>query len=99
LHASPHVALALQRLAVAALRSQGAFERCSEPYVRAARLFGFVAARLADLGSPRSPMDQREYERALALLLGAMGSDKLARDMNAGAAMTEEQAIDEALGR
>jgi tetratricopeptide (TPR) repeat protein len=97
LHASPHVALALQRLAVATLPPQGAFERCSQPYVRATRLFGFVAARLTDLGSPRMAMDQREYERVLSLLLGAMGPDKLACHMNAGAAMSEEQAIAEAL--
>jgi tetratricopeptide (TPR) repeat protein len=95
LRSSAHVARALQRLGVvAALRPQGAPDRRAEC---AARLFGFVDARLADLGSPRVPFDQREYERAMTLLRDTMSSDQLACFMDAGAAMSEEQAIDEAL--
>lgn len=98
LHSSAHVARALQRLAmVAAVRSQGAYERRPESYARAARVFGFVDARLAGLGSPRMPVDRQEYERVFALLLGAMSADELAILTNIGAVMSEEQAIDEAL--
>jgi tetratricopeptide (TPR) repeat protein len=92
------VARALGRVAaIAALRPQSTSERRTEAYTGAARLFGFVDARLANFGSPRMPIDQREYERAVAILRGAMGSDKLASLMNEGAAMSEEQAVAEAL--
>jgi predicted ATPase/transcriptional regulator with XRE-family HTH domain len=99
LHLSTHVARSLQRLAtVAALRAQSAHELRAEPYARATRLFGFVDACLAALGSPRDTLyDRQEYERAMAVLRNAMSSDQLANLMNEGAAMREEQAIDEAL--
>jgi predicted ATPase len=98
LHSSAHVARALQRFAViAVLRPYGAPERNVDPYVRAARLYGFVHARRADLGSPQIPAHGREQKRVSALMLAAMGSDELSALMNAGAAMNEEQAIDEAL--
>ncbi|MGA8533351.1 MAG: helix-turn-helix domain-containing protein [Candidatus Tumulicola sp.] len=85
LHSSTHVARALQRLAaISTLRSHGASERHPESYVHAARLFGFVDARLADLGSPRMRIDQQECERALAFLRDAMGSSRLAKLMKAG---------------
>ena len=100
LHLSAHVARALQRLAaISALRPQSASERRPESYVLAARLFGFVDARLADFGSPRMRIDQQEYERALASLRGAMGSIRLASLLKAGAAMSEEQAINEAIAQ
>jgi predicted ATPase/transcriptional regulator with XRE-family HTH domain len=98
LHSRTHVARALQRLAaVAALRPQGASERRPESYERAAHLFGFVDARLADIGSSRLAVDQREYAQVFELLHSAIGSDKLTILMNAGASMNEKQAIDEAL--
>jgi predicted ATPase/transcriptional regulator with XRE-family HTH domain len=99
LHSSRHVARSLQRLAtVAALRAQSAHELRAEPYARATRLFGFVDACLAALGSPRDTLyDRQEYERAMAVLRNAMSSDQLANLMNEGAAMSQEQAIDEAL--
>jgi tetratricopeptide (TPR) repeat protein len=99
LHSSRHVARSLQRLAtVATLRAQSAHELRAEPYARATRLFGFVDACLAALGSPRDTLyDRQEYERAMAVLRNAMSSDQLANLMNEGAAMSEEQAIDEAL--
>ena len=99
LHLSTHVARSLQRLAtVAALRAQSAHERRAERYARATRLFGFVDACLAALGSPRDTLyDRQEYERAMAVLCNAMSSDQLATLMSEGAAMSEEQAIDEAL--
>jgi non-specific serine/threonine protein kinase len=99
LHLSTYVARSLQRLAtVATLRAQSAHEPRAEPYARATRLFGFVDACLAALGSRRDTLhDRREYERAMAVLRNAMSSDQLAKLMNEGAAMSEEQVIDEAL--
>ncbi len=99
LRSSAYVARSLQRLAtVAALRAQSAHERRAERYARATRLFGFVDACLAALGSPRDTLhDRQEYERAMAVLRNAMSSDQLANLMNEGAAMSEEQAIDEVL--
>ncbi len=98
LHSSAHVARALQRLAVVAtMRPHSANERRVELCVRAARLLGFVDARLADLGSSRMLGDQPEYEPVFALLRGAIGSDELTILMNAGGSMTEEKAIAEAL--
>jgi predicted ATPase len=99
LHSSAHIARSLQRLAtVTALRAQSAHQPRAEPYARAARLFGFVDACLAALGSPRDTLhDRQEYERAMAVLRNAMSSDQLANLMNEGAAMSQEQAIDEAL--
>ncbi|MGB7049455.1 MAG: helix-turn-helix domain-containing protein [Candidatus Cybelea sp.] len=96
-YSSAHATRALHRLAaIAALRPQNARE-CSQVYARAARRFGFVNARFANLGSPRQLMDQREYERALAVLRSAIRFDELASFTKAGEAMSEEQAIDEAL--
>ena len=96
-YSSAHATRAMHRLAaIAALRPQGDREG-SRAYASAARHFGFVNARFANLGSLRQLMDQREYERALAVLRDAMDLAELASLMKAGAAMSEEQAIDEAL--
>ena len=96
-HSSAHGAYALQRLAaVAALRPQGASEHVAEAHEHAARLFGFVDARLAAFGSPREFHNRHEYERVLAVLFGAMASDRVACLMQAGAAMSEEEAFEQA---
>ncbi|HEY6450827.1 MAG TPA: hypothetical protein VIX60_09130, partial [Candidatus Cybelea sp.] len=68
-----------------------------EPCARAARLLGFIDERLAALASPRDFHDRQEYERALALLCGAIGREQLTTLMSEGAQMSQEQAIDEAL--
>ena len=89
-HSGAYVARSLQRLAtVAALRAHGARD---PRHAHAARLFGFVNACLAALGSPRDTLhDRREYDRAMVVLCNAMSSDQLAKLMNEGAAMSEEQ--------
>ncbi len=99
LHSTTHVARALQKLAVVAiLRAQRDPERRAEPCARAGRLFGFIDAHLAALGSPRDFLDRQEYERASVLLCSVVGPEQLASLMNEGAEMSQEQAIDEALG-
>ena len=98
LHSDTHVVHALQKLAVVAtLRAQRDPERRAEPCARAARLLGFIDERLAALASPRDFHDRQEYERALALLCGAIGREQLTTLMSEGAQMSQEQAIDEAL--
>ncbi|MGB6645109.1 MAG: helix-turn-helix domain-containing protein [Candidatus Cybelea sp.] len=99
LHLTTHVARALQKLAVVAiLRAQRDPERRAEPCARAGRLFGFIDAHLAALGSPRDFLDRQEYERASVLLCSVVGPEQFASLMNEGAQMSQEQAIDEALG-
>ena len=90
-------AWALQRLgAVAALRPQ-AEEPTSQSYERAARILGFVDARIAAMGSARGYVGQLEYDRVLKMLHAAMGVDVVANLMSEGESMTEEQAVNEAL--
>ena len=98
MHCSAKAARAIEKLAVlAAVRRRGVLETPPQSFVRAARLFGFVEG-LGGRGTRRGdPIDQQQYEQALAVLRGTMGSDQLASRMNAGAAISEEQAIDEAL--
>jgi tetratricopeptide (TPR) repeat protein len=91
-------AVTLQHLAaVAALRPQGKAERTFEEHARAVRIMGFVDARVAVLGVARWYTEQQEYDRVLAVLRGAVGAAELADLMVAGAEMTEDQAIEEAL--
>jgi hypothetical protein len=70
-------------------------------YVRVARIYGFVDARLTAMGSARRWIDNPEqepyYHRALAVLRDALGDDTVAKLVAEGAAITEEQAVEEAL--
>ena len=78
---------------------RGAASLGSTGYAKAARILGFVDARLAAiLGSGRRDRDQQpEYNRSLAVLCGALGSVVVAELMAAGSAMTEDQVVEEAL--
>lgn len=91
-------AYALQRFGViAARRPQILAEYKSTAYTRAARILGFVDARLAAAGSTRQYPNKREYDLVLALLRDAMGTAEVNKLMAAGATMTEAQAVAEAL--
>jgi predicted ATPase/DNA-binding XRE family transcriptional regulator len=85
-------AYALQHLAaIAALRS-------GDTRTSATRVLGFVDARLKAMGAARlHNHEQFEYDRVLATLIDAMDANEVERLMTAGAAMSEELAIDEAL--
>jgi len=54
-------------------------------------------ARHVSLGSAREYTGQQEYHRVVAVLRNVVRADELANLMTAGAAMTENQAIEEAL--
>jgi len=62
-----------------------------------ARLLGFVDAQLAVHGATRILYEAREYARAAHVLRNAIGEKRLVDLMAAGSAMTEEEAIAEAL--
>ncbi len=83
---------ALQHLgAIATLRDGSASPKT-------ARIFGFVDARLAALGSTRMHnQEQSEYDRALAVLRDSLGSERVAELMKSGAAMTQPDVVKEAL--
>jgi tetratricopeptide (TPR) repeat protein len=61
---------------------------------RAARLLGFVDARLSTLEAKREYTEQQEYDRMIAALRAELRLDELERFMAVGATMTEEEAID-----
>jgi tetratricopeptide (TPR) repeat protein len=92
------IAGAIQRLvAIALFRTAGKSETRNELCEQSARLFGFVDAVLVANGSPRFPHDTDEYEAALELMHDGIGKGETKRLMTEGAAMTEEQAVEEVL--
>jgi predicted ATPase/transcriptional regulator with XRE-family HTH domain len=94
------VAWTLQHLgAIAALRAQVSREGALKAYAQAARILGFVDARLQAIGSARMYIYEQGYDRALAGLREALGADAMAGFMAEGATMTEEQAVEEASKR
>ncbi len=98
-HLDVHAADALELLgATAALRLQTGAESSLPAYVRVARILGFCDARLAALGSPRDHVDLDRRDRVLTVLRDRLGADTVAKLMAAGAAMTEEQVVEEASG-
>jgi predicted ATPase len=64
--------------------------------LRAARVMGYVDARLAITQTPRDKTDREEYERMLAALDSLDVAERRAA-LAAGAAMTQAQAFEEAL--
>ncbi len=66
---------------------------------RAARLLGFVNARLASLEASREHTEQLEYDAMVTALQANLGADRLARLIAEGEHWTEQRAIDEAFER
>jgi predicted ATPase/class 3 adenylate cyclase len=98
-HLEVQVVWALQHLAaVAALSSEGDVERAGDLRRRAARLLGFVEARLAALDTTRKFTEQQEYTAMLAALHEALTADELSGLMAQGASWSDETAIAEARG-
>ena len=90
-------AWSLQSLAtIAALRPDVGAEPKALTHAQTARVFGFVDARLMALGSSNA-VEQLEYDQVLVVLRDALGTDMVMALMVAGATMTEEQAVEEAL--
>jgi predicted ATPase/DNA-binding XRE family transcriptional regulator len=91
-------AQALQHLAaIATLRNDTDAQRAAQSRAHAARILGFVDARLAVMGAGRlNNLEQQEYDRVLTVLRAAFGSSGVVSRMSAGAALTGEEAVDEA---
>ncbi len=91
------VVFSLQFLAVVAvLDRQSKGRRTSLDCAGAARLLGFAAVRLAELGIPEFYGVPQERDRAIALLAHEIGADEVTRLMSSGAAMTEDEAVAQA---
>jgi tetratricopeptide (TPR) repeat protein len=82
--------------AIAALRPHVSTVGEPTAYGQAARILGFVDARLEAIGSAKLYLHEQEYNRVLAVLRDAMGAGPVASLMADGGAMTEEQAVEEA---
>jgi predicted ATPase/DNA-binding XRE family transcriptional regulator len=90
------VALSLRHLVlVAVLMPRVEGRRTTAEYAGAARLFGFLDAHFTAVALEEYSL-QQEYDRALTVVRGAIGADDLTHQMAAGAAMTEDEAIDQA---
>lgn len=91
---------ALRHLAVADTLRSDQPERLAWAREKAARIIGFVEGRLTPEGTTFSWFDSPEggeYARAQAVLRDELGSDVVARLMAEGAALTEDEVVEEAL--
>ena len=92
------VVIALQHLAtVAALRPPDDERPAAADRESAARLLGYVDARLAALGVVREVTEQDLYDKALSALRANLESSTLAGCIEAGGAYSEERAVTESL--
>ena len=92
------IAAMLEHLAAIAALSEGPkHERASGRRELAAMLLGYAARYGARVGAARNAIEQKEYDRALSALRGALGSVELATLMAGGESMTLNEAIEQAL--
>ncbi|MFY9709341.1 MAG: helix-turn-helix domain-containing protein [Candidatus Cybelea sp.] len=96
-HLDVLAAFALQHLATLAVLQAPRGEKGRGISERAARIFGFVDARLASMGSAQLMIQEQEHDRVIALLREAMTPGDLTALLAAGAEMTQERAVAEAL--
>jgi predicted ATPase/class 3 adenylate cyclase len=92
-------ALTLQRSAgagwlAAVVENHALFAATLGEHERAALLAGFGDAQYASRGDVRQHTENWGYERLRTLLANAYAADELARQMGAGARLTEEQALE-----
>ena len=96
-HHQVAVTWALQHLAAVAALRPAAAEDSRDGRVRAARLVGYVDARLAALGTRREYTEEREYGAVLAALRGALGESALAEHLDEGRSWSDEHAVAEGM--
>jgi predicted ATPase/class 3 adenylate cyclase len=87
------IAWTLQHLAAVGALRQRADAQCTDDDARAARLTGYVDARLAALEAPRQFTEQQEYDKMLLALRDALGADECAKLMLDGSSWNEDQAV------
>lgn len=98
-HLNVLAAQALQHLAAIAALRAGSRAGPASLGLCAARILGFVDARLSAMGATRlNNQERREYDRALAVLQGVLGAAGLSTGLAEGAAMSESEAIAQATG-
>jgi tetratricopeptide (TPR) repeat protein len=91
------LAFTLQHLAaVGALRPSADAHVC-EDRRRAARIVGYVDARLGSLEALREYTEQQEYDAMLPALRDALGEDELAKLIAEGSGWSEDQAVAQAM--
>lgn len=91
------LAWTLQHLAaLAALRSNSDIP-VIEDRRRAARVLGYVDARLNALESPRVYTEQQEYDAIIPVLRDVLGEDELLKLMAEGSRWSEDQAVADAM--
>jgi predicted ATPase/class 3 adenylate cyclase len=93
------VAFSIQHLAAVATLEAAAQTSGDAPvtFVNAARLLGYVDAALEMLSSAREFTERREYDRAIAALVPALGRPLFDRALREGAAWNEHRAIASAM--
>jgi predicted ATPase/class 3 adenylate cyclase len=64
---------------------------------QAARILGAADAALAEIGVGRQPTEQATYDEAVAALRQRLGEQRLASELEAGAALSSDEAVDAAL--
>jgi predicted ATPase/transcriptional regulator with XRE-family HTH domain len=93
-----HVATSLEYLAVLpTLRREAGDHVLPEALERAALVMGFVDASFARMGIDRYESGKPRYDRAVATLREALGTDRVAHLMAEGASLPQEEAISVAL--
>ncbi len=91
------IAWTLQHFAaIAAFRPADA-KHASEDRLRAARLLGYVDARLRELESLREYTEQQEYDATILVLNDVLGAAALSKFMADGSAWDEDRAVAEAM--
>jgi tetratricopeptide (TPR) repeat protein len=85
-------AWAMQHLAAVAILSADRAAPDRGRIADAARIVGYVDARVAVLGTPREYTEQQEYERVRAALCALLDEAETARLLTAGATLNEERA-------
>jgi predicted ATPase/class 3 adenylate cyclase len=86
---SAHVGVSIQNLARVARKNSDAR--------LAARLLGYCAAAFKRTGLDLEPTEQRGHDALMQELSQALSADELARLLNEGATLSEDQAVEEAL--
>jgi predicted ATPase/DNA-binding XRE family transcriptional regulator len=83
--------------AMCALQHLGSVAARRGDYLRAARLTGASNRLYGDFGLAREFTEQSLYERTLDEIRTAVGAERLAKELEAGAVLALEHALDEAL--
>ena len=90
-------AFTLQHLAAVGALQSSADAQLLDERRRAARILGYVDARLAELEALREYTEQQEYDAMLSALCDALGEEELTKLMAEGSTWSEDQVVAEAM--